>query len=190
MCVAVGEVVEDGDAGHVVERLGPLRAQRALADDEHQLGLVVEPHDPLRPRNARLVANEAGIQLHERGGLLRHLGEQLVRAQLFQVLAIVLAYAQELIGVRDRGQVADGALFQHRPGCLAGSLEGGRTAGEQLLHAAGSEIDDLAAFTRPEPESGAVICTKGDEAHGDSKAAIAPGKGLAHSASHVLGRML
>src|SRR5205085_11224729 len=113
-----------------------------------------------------------------------------VPAQLLEVLAVVLAHAQEFIGVRDWRQVADGALFQQRPARLARALEGGGAAGEQLLHPAGAEVDDLSAVADPEPGRGTVICTKGDEAHRSSKLAIAPGKGLAHSASHVLGRML
>src|SRR5436190_17090873 len=67
--VAVGEVVEDGDAGDVIEGRGLLHAERALADDEDQLRLVIEPRDALRPGDLRVVTDEAGIQLDESRGL-------------------------------------------------------------------------------------------------------------------------
>src|SRR5258706_123199 len=51
--VAAGEIVQDRDPGDMVESVLFLGAQRALADDEYQLRLVIESDDALRPRDPR-----------------------------------------------------------------------------------------------------------------------------------------
>src|SRR5436190_746038 len=61
--IAVGEVVEDRHPGDVVEGLGLLDAERAPADHEHQLGLVVEADDALGPDDLGAVADQARVEL-------------------------------------------------------------------------------------------------------------------------------
>src|SRR5437667_341901 len=88
-----GVRLADGD---IVEGVRLPDAERALADDENQLWLIVQTRNARRARDARVMAHEAGIQLDESCGLLRRLGEELVGAELGEVAAVVLAYAQEL----------------------------------------------------------------------------------------------
>src|SRR5204863_3953487 len=73
---AIGQVVQDRDAGDIVESLGAFYPQRGLADHEHQLRLVIELGDARRPLDARLMTDQAGVELHERRGLLRVLADE------------------------------------------------------------------------------------------------------------------
>ncbi len=114
--VAVGQIVEDRHARDVLERLGLLHPERTPADHEHELGLVVEADDAFGPHDPGAVADQAGVELDERGRLLRDLVEEVGALQLLEVLAIVLADAEELVGIADRRQV--GELLLVAPGAV------------------------------------------------------------------------
>jgi hypothetical protein len=98
-------------------------------------------------------------------GSCRRLGEELVRAKLREVLAVVLAYAQELVGVRDRRQVADRALVEHRAGALCRALEHRWAAGEEVLHAARAQVDDPGTLEHADVRRRVVTPTKADKTH-------------------------
>ena len=92
--------------------------ERRRADDEDELGLVVEVGDARRPHDVGVVSREAGVELDETGRLVGHLLDQVGALQLFEVRTIVLADAEELVGVRDRRLPHDLAQvgLRRRPG--------------------------------------------------------------------------
>ena len=101
--VACGDVVHDGVAEHMVERIGLPDAAAALADDDGELGLVVELPDHMRvPRNGVAGADDRGERLGEHH---RRLGRVLAflraavetgLAELGRVIGVVLAHAEDV----------------------------------------------------------------------------------------------
>src|SRR5712675_3410425 len=193
--VAAGEIVQDGDPDDVVESVLFLGAQRALADDEYQLRLVIEADDALGPRDPRVVAAERAVQLDETGRLLRRLGQKVVPLQFLEMRAVVLPGAKELAGVGDGRQVANLALIEqgrgepravrvrlrrelaHLPHCRI-------ARGEQVPHARGRgrfagdargrrEIEHLAADPNPDPWRARSAQGKSDEAHARARGTLA-----------------
>ncbi len=113
--VAAGQVVEHRDAGDVVEGVLLLHAERALADHEHQLGLVVQMRTIAAGARRRVswpVRQE--LSLMKAGRLVGHLPDQVGALEFFQMRAVVLADAEELVGIGNRRQKAEfRAIEQH-----------------------------------------------------------------------------
>src|SRR5258708_7710836 len=142
--IAAREIVQDRDAGDVVESVLLPGAQSSSADDEYELRLVVETDDALGPRDPRAVAAEGGVELDEPGRLLRRLGQQIVPLQFLEVRAVVLPGAQELVGVGYGRQVADLALIEQgrgEPRAVRGRLR------RQLAHPLDRRIARGASFS-------------------------------------------
>ncbi len=108
---------------------------RSLAQHEHHFRLVVEAVHRFAPRHVCAVAGQAGIELDEAGGFSRHFLDQVVLAQFLEVGAVVLADAEKLVSVGNRGQETYRGLRSQRrrielAGILAGECQHGAGAGE------------------------------------------------------------
>src|SRR5262245_24201336 len=104
--VAAGEVIQQGDAGDVIECVLALRAESGLAEDEDELRLVVQMRDARRSLDLRVLPHKTGIQLDEASGLLRSLADEIGAFQLGKMRPVVLADAEELARVGHRREQA------------------------------------------------------------------------------------
>ena len=97
--VARGHVVADGIAAHVL--VGPLPGNMPslAADDDHQLGLVVDLLADTRQDDRGAMSDQGGWVFAEKHGLGRHW-----HAALGGVVAIVQADAHNFLGVGHRCQ--------------------------------------------------------------------------------------
>ena len=114
--VPASQVVEDRDARNAVESVLLLAAEHVLADHEHEFRFVVEVRDRLRALDLGLVPHQTGVELHESRGFARHLLDEVGALELFEVRAVILADAKELVGVRYGRQENDVGEFAQRTG--------------------------------------------------------------------------
>ena len=176
--VAGGEVVEQRVAGEVVERVGLGDFLGALADDEGDLGLVVDlaAVGGQRDRGSGRGQRVAVLAEDRRAGGHLH-------AALGRVLAVVEADADDLVRVGDRGEEGDGrarvrrrpAVPEPRPQVLDPA------GGEQLPQPAPVRlaqqrpgVDDPVALEHPGPRSVAGVVA--DQPHGGQPRRCAPAR--------------
>jgi hypothetical protein len=144
----------------------------SLADDEHELGLVVEVRHARRADDVFLVAGQAGVELDEAGRLAGQLLDQAGALQLGEMGPVVLADAEELLGVGHRRLPHDLAqvglrrrsrIGEERPG----PVQAGGAGAEQLAHRAVGKLDHAVGADHADPvPAGLGACGEGDKSHG------------------------
>ena len=142
--VARREVVEQRVAGDVGDRVRLGDVLRAGADDERDLGLVVDLAARGRQLDRRAVGAQRVSELREEGRARRRL-----EPRLGGVGAVVEPDADDLVGVRDRGQELD--LGERELVAVGVGEVADASAPEQLAHrraAAGRRRPRLAAARR------------------------------------------
>lgn len=124
----------------------------ALAEHKHQFRFVIEAGYGGRPRHIGAVAGQAGIQFDEAGGFAGHFLDQVVALQFLKVGAVVLADAEEFVGIGNRWQVMHvgvggkhgfvrlGGVFAGEFERGAGSREAGLTQRQQAFHRGGNHL--------------------------------------------------
>ena len=167
--VTAGEIVEQRDARHVIARVASRRGlERAASHDEGELGLVIEMDHAARPHDVGIVTGQAGVQLHESGGLARNLLDQVRTLQLLEMRTVVLPHAQELVGVGNRRHPANRIEGMQRG---AEALRFAQGAVEQPPHGIHRRRAALQQFAQ-RPEGVRRVIAHGTQAVADVEHAI------------------
>jgi hypothetical protein len=116
---------------------------RTFAHHEHELRLVIERRGAGGPSHLGVLAAHRVDELDEAGRLVRHLGQHLVREQLFAVLARVLADAEEFGRVWNRWEKLEAIDRLHESRAFSDARQLLGTRRSSLRAAAGTSTTPL-----------------------------------------------